>query len=145
MQKEWEQKIPKKRFAHLWLSFQKKIDPCIFGSTTGTEIAREGENYSKLKEYKITLQWVKLRLHLLSVQNDHGKIYFTLTRKILDTSTLTNWLTSLQHWFVEENVHYTWSKKCKAFRHFVHSLKQMTTRIWKTRVKKWRQSSHLEV
>ena len=49
----------------------------------GTEFAGGFKNYAKLKEYKLTLQW----LHLLNVQYDPSEIYFTGTWKRMDTIT----------------------------------------------------------
>ena len=62
------------------------------------------KNYAKLKEYKFTLQWVRPRLHLLNVQYDPWKMYFTVTWKIMDTSTFTNCLNPSQPWIPEKIV-----------------------------------------
>ena len=69
------------------------------------------KSYAKLKEYKLFLQWVTPKLHLLNVQYDPWKIYFTVTWKTMGTSTFTNWLSSLQHWILEEIARSTWYQR----------------------------------
>ena len=75
----------------------KKNRPKKIGLTTEQSLLESLQKYAKLKVYKFTLQWVIPRLHLLNVQYDRWKIYFTVTWKTMDTSTFTNWLNSLQH------------------------------------------------
>ena len=41
-----------------------------FGLAREQNLLESFKNYAKLKEYKFTLQWVRLRLHLLNVQYD---------------------------------------------------------------------------
>ena len=79
----------------------KEIDPRNFGLTKEQNLLESLKNYGKLKEYKVTLQWVRPRLHLLKAQYNHWKLYFTATGKVMDTSTFTNWLNSLQHWTLD--------------------------------------------
>ena len=59
-------------------------------------------NSAKLKENKFTLQWVRPKLHLLNVQYNAGKLYYTITWEKIDTSTITNWVISLQHCILEK-------------------------------------------
>ena len=75
----------------------KKNRPKKFGLTREQNLLESLKNYAKLKEYKFTLQWVRPRLHLLNVQYDPWKIYFTVTWMNMDTGTLKKCLTSLQH------------------------------------------------
>ena len=51
----------------------KKNRPKKFGLTRQQNLLESLKSYAKLKEYKFTLQWVRPRLHLLSVQYDPGK------------------------------------------------------------------------
>ena len=75
----------------------KKSRPKKFGLTREQILLESVKCYAKLKEYKFTLQWVRPRLHLLNVQYDPWKIYFTVTWKTMDTSTFTNLPNSLKH------------------------------------------------
>ena len=75
----------------------KKNRPRKIGLTRGQNLLESLKNYAKLKEYKFTLQGARSRLHLLNVQYDPWKIDFTVTWKLMDTSTFTNWFNSLQH------------------------------------------------
>ena len=75
----------------------KKIDPERFRLTKEQNLLESLKNYAKLKEYKFTLQWVRPKLHLLNVQYDPWKIYFTVAWKTMETITFTNCLNSLQH------------------------------------------------
>ena len=75
----------------------KKNWPKKFGVTSEQNLLESVKNCAKLKEYKFTLQWVRPRLHLLNVQYDPWKIYFTVTWKTMETSTSTKWRNSLQH------------------------------------------------
>ena len=75
----------------------KKNRPKKTGSTREQNLLESLKNYAKLKEYNFSLHWVRPRLHLLNVQYDLWKIYFTITWKAMDTGTFTNWLNSLRH------------------------------------------------
>ena len=75
----------------------KKNRPEKIGLTWEQNLLESLKNYAKLKEYKFTLQLVRPRRHLLNVQYDPWKKYFTVTWKTMDTSTFTNWLNWLQH------------------------------------------------
>ena len=86
MQKKWKQKILKKRFVHFSLWLQNKIDPRKIGLTLEQNLVENSKNFAKLKEFKLPLQRVRLRLHLLNVRYDPWKVYFTVTWKILDAS-----------------------------------------------------------
>ena len=66
---------------HFWPRLQKRIDPKKFGSTREQNLLESLKNYGKLKEYKVTLHWVRPRLHLLKAQYDHWKLYFTAYKK----------------------------------------------------------------
>ena len=74
-----------------------KTEPQKFGWTRERSLLQSLKNFAKLKEYKCTPRWVRPRLHLLNVQYDLCKMYFTVTWKTMDTSTFTTWLNSLQH------------------------------------------------
>ena len=75
----------------------KKNRPKKIGLTGEQNLLESLKNYAKLKEYNFNPQWVRPRLHLLNVQYDLWKIYFTVRWKTMETSTITNWLNSLQH------------------------------------------------
>ena len=76
---------------------QQKIDK-------GTEIAIEFEKkIAKLEKFKFTLPWVRPRLNLMNVEYDPWNIHFTVTWKIIDTSTFKNCLSLSQPWFPEKN------------------------------------------
>ena len=75
----------------------KKNRPKKFGLTRERTLQESLKNYAKLNEYKFTLHWVRPRLHMLNVQYDPWKIYFTATWKTMGTSTITKRLNSLQH------------------------------------------------
>ena len=79
----------------------KTIRPKKIESTVKRILLESLKNFAKLKKYKFTLQWVRLRLHMLNVQYDPRNKYFTVTWKILETSAFRNWLNSLQHWMLE--------------------------------------------
>ena len=76
--------------------------PQKIGLTREQNLLESLKNYAKSKENKFTLQWVRPRLHLLNVQHNHSKFYFTVTWKTMDRNTSTNWLNSLQHKILEE-------------------------------------------
>ena len=82
----------------------KKVGPQEFGLIREPNLLESLKNHAKLKENKFTLQWVRLRLHFLNVKYDPWKIYFTVTWKIIDTSTFTNCLNSSEPWIPEKNV-----------------------------------------
>ena len=48
----------------------KKTARKKIGFTREQNLVESLKNYAKLNEYKITLQWVRPRLHLLNVQQD---------------------------------------------------------------------------
>ena len=62
------------------------------------------EKFVLLRGYKSTLLRMELKQLLLNVQNDHWKIFFIVTWKILDTSIYTNYLNLLLFWSLEETV-----------------------------------------
>ena len=90
----------------------KKIDSKQFGYTEERNLLESSKNFAKLKKFKIALQWVRLRLHLLNLQYDPWKINSTVTWKILGTKTITIWLNSLQHWIAEKLFERFDTKKC---------------------------------
>ena len=61
------------------------------------------KSFAKLQEYKLTLQWMRLKLHLLNVQYDPSKLNFTVTWKVIDTISFTKCLNASQPWFPEKN------------------------------------------
>ena len=63
-----------------------------------------------------------LRQHLLIVQYDLWGIYFTVTWKIMDTSTLTKFPNLSQPWFPEKKLDRLDTIKCQDFRIYLHSL-----------------------
>ena len=89
-------KDSKKTLVHFWLRLQKK-----FGSTREQSLPQSLTNYTRLSEDKYTPQWVRLRLHLLKVHYNLWKVYYTVTWEIVDASTFTNRLISLQPWSLE--------------------------------------------
>ena len=74
----------------------KKNHPKKVESTKEKNLPDRFRNYAKLNEFKLVLQWMRLRLHLMNVQHDPWKLYFTVTWKTVDSSTFKNWLNSLQ-------------------------------------------------
>ena len=74
-----------------------KNRPKKIGLTRERNLQESLKNYAKLNEYKFTVHWVRPRLHMLNVQYDPWKIYFTATWKTMGTSIFTEWLISLQH------------------------------------------------
>ena len=100
--KEMKTKDSKETVTAFLTMIQKRIVGKKFGSTRVQNLLESLKNYAKLKEYKLTLNWVRPKPHLLNVQYDPWKIYFTVTWKKMDISTLTNWLNSLQHKILEE-------------------------------------------
>ena len=48
------------------------------------------ETFAELKEYKLILQAMRLRLHLLNVQHDSWKMYSTATLNTLDPNTFAD-------------------------------------------------------
>ena len=111
MQKDWKQKFPKKLLVHFRLKLQKRIDPRKIGSIRERKMLESLRIFARLKEYKFILQWVRLRLHLLKVQYDLWKIYFTVTWKTMGTSTFTNCLNSLKNWCPEQIARWIWYRK----------------------------------
>ena len=102
----------------------------------GTEFAGESKNYAKLKEYKFTLQWVLPRLHLLNVQYDPWKLYFTVTWKTMDTITFTKWFSSLQHEISRRNCPIDLSPKNDNNSDFLSILYSKPLReVWKPKFK----------
>ena len=94
-----------------WLRLQKRIDTKKIGSTTERNSLEISKNSAKEREFKFTLQWVRLKLHLLNVQYDPWKRVFTVTWKIPDTSIFTNCLTSAQPGVPEKIVRQTWFRR----------------------------------
>ena len=74
----------------------RKNRPRKVGLTRKQVLLESLKNYAKLKQYKVTLQRLEPRLHLLNVQNDPRKTYFNVTWKAIDTGTFTTSLNSLQ-------------------------------------------------
>ena len=77
--------------------------PQKYGSKKEQNLLESLKNCAKLKEYNFNLQWKRLRLHLLDVQNDLRKIYFTVTWKIMDTGSFLFCLNSSQPRNLEKN------------------------------------------
>ena len=110
----------------------KSNPPKKLGLIRKQNLLESVKNYVKLKENKFTLQWKRPRLHLLNVQYDPWKTYFTVTWKTMDTSTFTNWLIDSNRYntkFSKKLLDRLDTKECKEFRLFVHSVQQTTTRI----------------
>ena len=63
------------------------IDPRKFESRRQQKLLESLKNYAKHRAYIFILHWVRPRLHLLNVQYDPWKSYFTVTWKIMDTSS----------------------------------------------------------
>ena len=94
-------KYSNKMVRDFWQWLRKRIDPKKFGSTREQNLPESVKNYAKLNEYRCTRRWLRPRLHLLNVQYDPWKTYFTITWKIMDTSKFKKWPNSLQHWILE--------------------------------------------
>ena len=134
-----------KRFVHFWLWLRKRIDRQNFGSTSEQKLLESLEKCAKLKEYKFTLQWVRLRLHLLKVQYDPWKIYFIVTWKTMDTSTFRNCLSWSEPWLPEKNCPTELISKNVKTSDFLSNLYGKPLREKKAQVEDWRQSSHLKL
>ena len=78
--------------------------------------------FAKLKEYKVTLQRARLRLHLLNVQYDPWKVYLTVIWKHIDTSTFTNCLNLSLQRILKNMLARPDTKECQDFQHSVHSI-----------------------
>ena len=101
------------------------------------------KNFAKLKEYRFFLHWRRLKLQLLIVQYVRDK--YTLPFHWRIRIQLQSQIVSIRHNPEVQKVLLDWldTKKCQDFRHSVHPEQQATTRITKTHVFDWRQSSHL--
>ena len=99
--KRMKTKDSKETVRALLTMITKKNRPTKIWSTSEQNFLGSLENYAKLKEYNFTVQWVRPRLHLLNLHYDSWKNYFTVTWKIMDTSTFTIWSNPLQHWNLE--------------------------------------------
>ena len=97
MQKEWKEKIPKKRLGIFNYDYQKNQSK-KFWVDKGTEFAGEFEKLCQAEEAKVTLQGVRLRLLLLNVPYEPWKINLTDKGKFLDRSKFKNWPCSSQPW-----------------------------------------------
>ena len=111
----------------------------------GREFTGEFKNFGKLKNYNFTHTICDTRAAFAERKIQSLEKYTTVTWKILDMSSFTNCLNSSQLWNPEKFVRQSWYKKYQEFRQLVHSVQQATTRKYKTQVKNWRQSSHLEL
>ena len=74
----------------------KKTEMRKFGSPMEQKLPDSFENFENLKEKKITVQWVRLRLHLLNVQYDPWKLYFPVTWEIMDKNIFPHFVNSWQ-------------------------------------------------
>ena len=79
--------------------FNRKIDCKKFSVTKGRNLPGEFDKFAAQKEWKFTQQRVRLRLHLLELQPDPWKMFFTVTCTIMDTSAFANCLNSSQPWY----------------------------------------------
>ena len=97
-------KVSKEPVRELSTMSQKIFNPQKFWWTWEQILLESFKTFAKLKQYKKTLRWVRLRLLLLNVHCDPCKIYFTVTRKFLDSSTFLSCLSSSQPRIPEEVV-----------------------------------------
>ena len=101
-----------------------------FGFTTEQKLLESLKNFGKLKEHKFPPQWGRWKLHLLNVQKDLWKTYFTIIWKILDTSKRTYCLNLSQPLnFEKKMLDRLHTKEYQKLWLFVHSVRQATTRI----------------
>ena len=144
MPKEWKQKIPRKLFVHFWVWFQKRTDPKKWVEKKTESVGEfkelckaEGTQiYSTVNETRAafaegTIRSLKNILYRYMEDNGYKYIH-KLTQFVKTLNFRRNCSIDL----MPENV--------KKFRLFLHSVQQTTTRIWKTEVQNWRQSSHLK-
>ena len=76
---------------------------------------------------------MRLRLHLLNLQHGPRRMYCTITRKFMDTSTFTNRLNSSQPQITEKKLFDRFDTKAyQEIQLFVHSVQQATMRVKKT-------------
>ena len=137
MQKKWLQKASKETFRAILTSILKKNWPKKLvrqGNRKGWRVLKK---LAKLKEYTFTPQWVRIRLHLLNVHFDTWKVYFTVTWKILETSTLTNCLSSSHPWIPKKFFDRLDTTSCQEVRFSVLSVQKTTARIKKAKFKIW--------
>ena len=118
----------KETFRELLTMITKRIFLKKFGLTREQNLLESLKNYAELKEYKVTLQWVRPRPHLLKLQYDplkytlwlHGRHWIQVNSQIVsiryDTKFSKKLLDGLD------------TRECKEFQHFVHSVQQTTTR-----------------
>ena len=86
-----------KETVRTFLTVSKKTNnPRKTGSKREQNFWESIKNFAELKEIKFTLQWKRLRLHLLNVPYDPWKIYFTVIWTIMKTGTFTNCLIQSQ-------------------------------------------------
>ena len=89
-QKKRKQRFPTKLFAFSNLDY-KKTDRWKVLSTRIMNLLKSSRNFAKWNGGKI-LKNVGLKKLLRNVQYHHLKIFFTVTRKTLVTTAITNWL-----------------------------------------------------
>ena len=106
MQKDGKQKISKEL---LWIFIfgYKKVSPKNFEPPREQNLLESLKKLAKMKEYKLTLQRVRLRLPSLNVQYEPWNMYYTVKGEILDASIITNCLNSSQFWNLGKLVRYT--------------------------------------
>ena len=87
------------------------------------------KNFAKPREWKFTIYWVRLKLHLLNVQNDPLEIFYKITCKITDTSKSTNWLSFWESSILEKNARWTFINECQELHLFVQNGWQTNARL----------------
>ena len=93
-----------------------------------SDIAGEIEIFCKAEGKKITLYWVKLKLHLLNVPSDPWKTFFTVAWKTMATNSFTNCLNCSRHWFSCKLLHKLDTKYGQEVQFFALSVQQATMR-----------------
>ena len=120
---------PEKWFVHFWSWLQKRIDPGKFGSTREQNLLESLLNFAKLNEDKFTLQWVRLRLHFLNVQNAPRKMFLAVHKRL--RTQVHSQIVSIGHNPVFPNKMFERfdTKEYQELRLYVHSVQQATKRI----------------
>ena len=73
------------------------------------------------KDKKSTLQWIRLKLHWLKVQNDPWKVFFFVTWWIIHTKTINFCLKSSEPW-PPKNFSIEWKPKIVKLLDFLYNL-----------------------
>ena len=109
-QKKSNKRLPKNGSFNFNYDYKTEVGPKNLVDKA-TESAGKISKFEKIKPYKLTPQWVRLRLQLLIVQSDPWEKFFTVICKFMDKSTFTNCLISSQTWLPEKLAPNAWLQR----------------------------------